>query len=294
MQSHQRISQQFQQLTQALNLASGCYPDWPQFIKNLAEITQVNSVILSGPEEFAVENQRIEDLSADIVVVKHGCFEVIFDDQQASKEEVLLRVTPYRAFIETLLKLAEQHCQRLLEAQFSSTCLSTLRRQTVTLNRHGKLIANQELSDLTRANSPLDVSNHSLYLKDDPTWLRDILQSFCKGGTDIKQKVSDYRGKLWLITVTRHPIGSKNANISVQLTQLNPADKAQWLTQLWPISAAEAQVAMSFANGNSAEVVASQTGYSIHTVYSYLKKMYAELGINKQSQLTAAIAPHRL
>jgi len=63
----------------------------------------------------------------------------------------------------------------------------------------------------------------------------------------------------------------------------------QKLQETLGLSQAEASIASWFAAGLTAAEVASKTGYKTHTVYSYIKKLYSTLEINKQSQLTALV-----
>ena len=56
----------------------------------------------------------------------------------------------------------------------------------------------------------------------------------------------------------------------------------QWLD----CNESEAIIASEFATGMSAKDVANKTGFSLNTVYSYMKKLYEKLNIKSQSQLT--------
>ena len=63
----------------------------------------------------------------------------------------------------------------------------------------------------------------------------------------------------------------------------------QKLQEVMGLSQAEASIASWFATGLTAAEVANKTGYKTSTVYSYIKKLYSNLGINKQPQLTALL-----
>ncbi|CAA0117585.1 Uncharacterised protein [BD1-7 clade bacterium] len=63
----------------------------------------------------------------------------------------------------------------------------------------------------------------------------------------------------------------------------------QLLAEMLNIQLSEAKIAAAFCTGNSAKTIASDTGYTLHTVYSYIKKLYKQLNIHSQSQLTIAL-----
>ena len=63
----------------------------------------------------------------------------------------------------------------------------------------------------------------------------------------------------------------------------------QMLQEKYGLSEAEAGIAGWFSEGLDAGTVARKTGYSTHTVYSYLRRLYRVLGISKQAQLTSVM-----
>ena len=66
------------------------------------------------------------------------------------------------------------------------------------------------------------------------------------------------------------------------MTHLIEADK---LTDVYALTPAEAQVAISIANGINAEKIASMNNLAISTIRSQLKAIYRKLGINSQAEL---------
>jgi len=69
---------------------------------------------------------------------------------------------------------------------------------------------------------------------------------------------------------------------------VDPRSLHQWLGG----NESEAIIASEFATGMSAKEVANKTGFSLNTVYSYMKKLYARLNIQSQSQLTHRALQH--
>lgn len=86
---------------------------------------------------------------------------------------------------------------------------------------------------------------------------------------------------------------SWNGKHQLSLMFYKPAESnsSDFLQRLFSISDSEAEIASCFSEGLTAEEVSLKTGYKVSTVYSYIKKLYGQLDINKQSQLTAEVWP---
>ncbi len=137
-----------------------------------------------------------------------------------------------------------------------------------------------------------------LQLASDPAWLsksqRSMLASDDKTQSMYKVLQVDLETVQCLLMYRREvPVGwgAEARQFTLMVCSGSAQPTSSWLKSRFNISEAEAIVASWFAMGLSAEEVADKTGYTISTVYSYIKKLYGTLGIKKQSQLTAAIWP---
>lgn len=63
----------------------------------------------------------------------------------------------------------------------------------------------------------------------------------------------------------------------------------EWLKDIFGLSQSQSLVASYACIGMTAADVAAVTGLSRHTVYSYMKALYARLGIQRQAQLSAIV-----
>lgn len=66
------------------------------------------------------------------------------------------------------------------------------------------------------------------------------------------------------------------------LSPMSSIELSKWLG----LSDSEASLAILFSKGMSAKDIVHKTGYSQHTVYTYIKRIYKKLGVSRQSQLT--------
>ncbi|CAA0125286.1 Uncharacterised protein [BD1-7 clade bacterium] len=74
-----------------------------------------------------------------------------------------------------------------------------------------------------------------------------------------------------------------------QCSEVELLNDHQLLAEMLNIQLSEAKIAAAFSAGSSAKTIASDTGYTLHTVYSYIKKLYKQLNIRSQTQLTIAL-----
>ena len=137
-----------------------------------------------------------------------------------------------------------------------------------------------------------------LQLTSDPDWLsksqRSMLASDDKTQSMYKVLQIGYETVRCLLMYRREvPVGwgAEALQFTLMVCRGSAQPTSSWLKSRFNISEAEAIVASWFAMGLSAEEVAEKTGYTISTVYSYIKKLYGTLDIKKQSQLTAVIWP---
>lgn len=311
--SSQQLSNQFHQLMRAFNIQPGQWPDWQSWRLQLLDFIAVDDLILSGPAEYQIGVPATQMPAKSADSIKHTIGDVTiewyFDTKVDSKVSFQLQqiITDWLPVLTSQIRIASKHCRNLAQKALADTTLNQLGYQYFAVSRNGKLTEPDNQSRPTfSVYQPklLDSVKH---------WLAAIQPGKLPTTHPIRHKVMTVNEQRWLATLIfpmppdKRPSDSRPANQALSLTmatehredviaslvlvQLDNQTTPEWLTQAFAVSSSEARVMMLFASGKSAESVADHTGYSINTVYSYIKKMYAALGINKQGQLTACLAP---
>ena len=197
-----------------------------------------------------------------------------------------------------IFQLGWQWQEKLNLQEIVKSCSQQMNVSLLNLNARGVLdTANNVPKGLLDA-GVFDIVAGRLQFNQDPSWLNRTQKSMMAANEDHQTayKTLQYReSALQCLLIYRREICSgwqcKPHQFTLMLCNSSTQPSSHWLKSRFAISEAEASVASWFAIGLSAEDVARKTGYTTHTVYSYIKKLYATLGINKQSQLTAAVWP---
>lgn len=144
----------------------------------------------------------------------------------------------------------------------------------------------------------ISLNNKKIRLSDDPDWLAVQQERMLNSGVDYQtayKSIESQDGcyRCVLIFQKNSYCGWKlnKPQFIMLLYPQSASTEHRVLKDIYNISDSEAEVAALFSKGLTAEEVARITGYTTHTVYSYIKKVYSAIGVNKQAQLTAAIWP---
>ena len=301
MASVQELNDHITQLFKAINIQSGHLPDWEGMLDFLQEILGTSEIYLelNGIPSVRYSHSSIEqNVSGSkapyVKPLKHAQLMFTYDtDQPSESSSALLELlTPH---LNNAIKLATKHEENLLEQRWKSLCFSQLQGATWQLNLAGEVTSCNIQNTHAAIQQLVKQKNKQVYLSQDISWINDQISLFIQNSNSaqIVQCPLQYNDQHWISCLIYQPATNQNwlqtsGRITLLLTQLNTGQYF-WNTDITPMSEVEARIITLFANGLSAEDVAKQTDYKIHTVYSYIKKFYSALGINNQSQLTAAV-----
>lgn len=213
--------------------------------------------------------------------------------EQRSASEKLQRIAP-------VLKMAAQlgltWLQGQREQQRLKNCSNHAGLAIFHLNQKSQIQHNNALAQQLFRQGLLNTKRGALYLKDQKSWLQDSIQALQgkKANASITQLTLNGQTAhcQLLYQPGQHSSWSQVSPAYVLLINLSQERPSPLqLESLFGLNSSEAEVASWFCAGLKASEVADKTGYSVHTVYSYLKKLYQQTGLNKQSQLAAATWP---
>ncbi len=124
--------------------------------------------------------------------------------------------------------------------------------------------------------------------------LRDLIARACRGdgGAMLLQRASGAPALQLVITPLRlsERPQQPSAMVLVQAPANAPAELTTLLSQLYRLSAGEAQLAVGLANGHDLAELAQARSVSINTVRTVLKRALDKLGVHRQSALVGLIA----
>lgn len=299
------ISSSISNLMQSLSLQKNREVSWHLFLTTIMGYVQADKGQLSV-ESKVINTKIIEDGKGPCIGPLSVCWEL---DTMGSKLVLIFRNDKKKEQAELFWgKICEQVMQifhlgwQWQEKQnlkyIVKSCGENMNVFLVNLDSKGSPGLSNTLPEGLLNKGLFKVVSGCLQLASDPAWLsksqRSMLASDDKTQSIYKVLQVDHETVQCLLMYRRDiPVGwgAEARQFTLMVCSGSAQPTSSWLKSRFNISEAEAIVASWFAMGLSAEEVADKTGYTISTVYSYIKKLYGTLGIKKQSQLTAAIWP---
>jgi len=292
-------------LMSALAIEPNQTTDWLQFVQYLADISHAEEVRLSFTRELPARviqhgqsptsNGYPLTLSFEEALLSFS-FENLEAQQTASAW-----LLPLQPHLQNCIALGCHHQYLLQQSQQQNLCLQGLNAASWRLSARGEIQQQCPLATELQQQGVIRLQRKLLAFTDEPKWLSEQLQRFSQQPEQvhIAQRHLLHGGQRWIACLIQQPVSTDGwirdpVRITLLLTPLNEHSTSRWLSEVFELSDSEARIGALFASGLSADQVAALTGYSKHTVYSYIKQLYQVLGINKQSQLTAAIWPQTI
>jgi DNA-binding CsgD family transcriptional regulator len=299
------ISSSLADFMQALSLKNDQPVNWSMFLTKIMDYTQACEGHLTITDQS--QKARLIEITTSAqsgseclkwpLGIEGNSLTLMFSDesQKSHAEDFWLQIDQQ---VKQIFQLGWQWQEKINLHQIVKSCSQKMNVSQLSLNSKGGLSHHSVLPKYLIEDEVLVWAGDRIQFKGDPSWLTKNQKALMAGdaqegmqyqtlhyGDNALQCLLIYKRdvKLGWQTQAHHftLIFCKNA--------IQPA--SSWLKSRFDLSEAEASVASWFSTGLSAEGVADKTGYTTHTVYSYIKKLYAILGINKQSQLTAAVWP---
>ncbi|MEH6448160.1 MAG: hypothetical protein V7765_05780 [Oleispira sp.] len=290
-------------LAESLDLGSSTGTNWQQFLNCFVEITGANSACLGFADintDFYVKSNvsKRGSISLTCELIPGVCqldfqFETELCMTQANQFWLQL-VEPIREIMKLGINWHERHEIQNMTNTFSQS----LKIGTAELGTTGKLKNRTGIMDDLIEAGVLTVSNGCIQLIEDPCWITNVQKDMANSAAEYQSvyrivKCGDitYRCILEYQRNSANGWKAKNNQFTLLFYANSEQQNSRCLKSLFAMSESEAEIAACFSEGLSAEEVSVKTGYKVSTIYSYIKDLYKNLGINKQSQLTAAIWP---
>jgi DNA-binding CsgD family transcriptional regulator len=180
---------------------------------------------------------------------------------------------------------------------FNSSCENT-KMGVIQIDELGGCEGGGPVVEFLKLAGVLRKSTKEIQLSLDPDWIFDMQNKMMKTNEHyqsaykvVRVKDASYR---CVLLYQRHMYSGWKMKVHqfTLLVHLQEEYKGgNHLKAMFDISEPEAEVASWYSKGLTAEEVSNITGYTVNTVYSYIKSLYSFLEVNKQSQLTATIWP---
>lgn len=302
MQSNE-ISSSLSQLTESLSLGSVSGTDWHKFLDCLVSLTRSESGSLKFTDRSNDSHTLNKQYSRNQYclsweIIPDVCHVILYSENVQAKQwadKVFLNLS---AQIREIVKLGMYWQERHEIQDMTNIFSQSVKVGLADLNAVGELKSQNEIMDALVESKVLTLSNGRIQLSEDPYWIANNQKKMVDSALNYQSshRIISSGGIIYrCILVCQKNImnGWKALNNQFSLLFYTNSEQynSHYLQALFSISPSEAKVVACFSKGLSAEEVATETGYKVSTIYSYIKELYRNLGINKQSQLTAAIWP---
>ncbi|TBR43855.1 hypothetical protein CBF23_003765 [Marinomonas agarivorans] len=296
-------------MMRSINLQQTGRPNWEAFVAYLANYIGAEHCNYSFHSEFPPPNlemtSSLESNSANILKVQH-----IVDDKSlwfafSFTNPCLYRLGQERlatveSCVETVLQLAVESERKQCRQHIAKMCVERAQIGLLTLDEKGTILdRNHIIEPLLHEGGMFSCQQNQLLLNNSPKWFENQIEQLELSEHDSICTTLKWQNKLihCILSnalprikqrVVMYPHHQKQQFL-LMVYMADTPPSITFLQQLYSLSEAEALIVSWFSLGLSAEHVAEKTGYTVNTVYSYIKKLYATMSIHKQSQLTALV-----
>ena len=277
----------------SLDLSLKTRPNWQGFLSKLENQTQATglAMVCTHPDfDYEIRLQQGEHSELLSSHVISGCSEgwqyeikLYFSHDQQLDDQCF----------HIPMRLALKNMNYHFKHGLIKTCIDSLGLGVLHIDQHSRVIETNSVADKIINSKHLKVRHGKVSIAEHATW--------------VAERIFNYQAMKQTSTEC-HPCMSLTVGDNILHSLLLPIDEQcsgyllivclnerkivpEVLQCLMPISQSQAVVAAAFMQGASADQVANQTGYSTHTVYSYIKNLYKEKDISRQAQLTAMLLP---
>lgn len=213
----------------------------------------------------------------------------------SNKQDALqLWLEQYSKSINQLIKMKLLQMEANSYQQATTFCVETLQLAALHIKPDSSLVfANPVAYKLISAGC-LKQRHQKIHLNEDSGWIEQQINNKTLGSSYISFPCQTGILHCVLVPLTSNIASEVGLETEYLLLCCNksliisPAS----LADLLDIKPAHASIACKFILGIKAEQIAIETGFSVNTVYSYIRDLYTNFGINHQSQLSANILPN--
>lgn len=296
------ISSIMLEMMTAINLKKADRPNWQKFIAYLTSHldAEYGQLSVNGIDFFSGS----ELLTKSDCVVEHcysmnkNVLSVIFlfsNDQTRQFAEKKLAFIQHH--VNNILQLATAQEQTRTRRLVASACAERANVGLVTLDCKGRVINKNKMAESLLENELFSCRHNQLTFTDSPKWLEKQFKELHQKENDSVYLTLQWHEKIVHCVLSKvhqseksmHYLQPQTSQFLLMVYLADTPPSIAFLQQLYSLNEAEAMIVSWFSLGLSAEHVAKKTGYTVHTVYSYIKKLYSTMNIHKQSQLTAQV-----
>lgn len=309
--SEKILSDNIIKLIAKLELSSDSKPNWHDFLKSLITLSKANSLYLSCSNASIAHNTALQ-VGEESSKAHHYSINKKFKDWTYTlsfffeNQPTLAKFKNQSPIIEASVKIPMELALNSFDHHINhmaiSSCLENSGLGILHIDNHARIIKSNHIANniiklghLKLRHDKVFIASNSLWLKeriDNPT--SKITANISSSSEELREKQKSYInlpiGKQALHCLLTPP--DTNQFYYLLLLHLNSRQiLPETLKKLLHISSSQAEIITGFMQGASAKQVSEQTGYSVSTVYSYIKNLYKEKEISSQAQLTATLLP---
>ena len=283
-------------LVQALNLTEDTLPDWKSFADFLVQVTGADTVwvAITGP---GLSNRVVSGEGADSAFTDTPLLSITEQELvaecgfQYSGQEACVLTSPENLMgpLSCVMRLGVSWEKQHRESEIAEQVLHSFRPAVLSLDIHGRVRQMNPCAGSMVQNGVMTFRQRHVQLTVSPQWIADHIS----GNESVSSLYFRHNDQGYQCALIREATGRSRLWDAPRFTLLiMPRQEnicKSGLREMYSLTECEAGVVALYAQGNSAGDVAQKTGYTQHTVYSYIKKLYAGNGFSSQSQLSAAV-----
>lgn len=285
----------------SLDLSLDTPPNWQRFLSNLENQTQASGLNMFCSYslfdyEIRIQQKECSECGKSVVISGESegwkyeiecCFTSIQQHDRFKAQHC------YSQLIHIPMRLSLKNMSYHLKHGLIKSCVDHLGLGVFHIDHHARLIQANSAANAFVSAKYLKIRHGKVSIEADSAWVtKQILthQAIKKADTDCHSciKLTDDNDFLHYLILPNDELNSSYLLV-VCLNERRVLPDA--LKCLMQIPSSHALMVSAFMQGVSAADVANQTGYSTHTVYSYIKTLYKEKDISRQAQLTAMLLP---
>lgn len=297
----ENISVTISELAQSLELSADGYVNWNQFlvivINNSGAAGGVLSCSIRYDESYEKPTPVVKGVykSSFCLGYMDSSIELSFSSEMQQSQGGVYWQHLKKA-IQEIYKLGMQWQEKHQLQKITENFAELKKMASVDVDASGRILRQSGIFDSLLESGAMRLEKGRLEFSEEPSWFlktqkemmlnedsKRPVYKYIRCGSKSYRCVINYQQNVnngWAIT--KH-------QFSIAFYQGVEQSTSLVLNNMTSLSKPEVEIASWFSLGLSAEDVAKSTGYALSTVYSYIKSLYGNLEINKQSQLTAAV-----
>lgn len=296
------ISDLISELTQSLDVSLTSDVDWHNFLAILARYCGAESAILKCSIRKSVhynkKNHEVDSINICTV------FRLGYEDSYiglsfisaGQYERAQAFLNQLQGQIQSVYKLGVLW-QKQHQLQEVTNSFSYMKRMaSVDIDEKGRPQRHSGIFTELLKSGALQLGTDGLQFSEDPSWIANAQKEMmlCQNDNQMAYRTFCVLSKHYRCVVNYNRNAGEGwwqvkHKFSLFFYESNDQIDLEGLKAMYSLSQPEAEIAILFSKGLSAEEVSNITGYAVSTIYSYLKNIYKVLNVNKQSQLTAMI-----